>query len=61
VTGPCATLLVRRPGTQGKTGNPSDDEIDRYGYDVTFDNDQPLPEAEKTFCVLMDYLRHNYA
>jgi hypothetical protein len=59
--GPCVTLLVRRPGTGGKTGNQSDDKAENYSYDVIFDNDLPLHEAGKAFCNLIDYLLNTYA
>ncbi|MCL1806700.1 MAG: hypothetical protein FWG31_03255 [Oscillospiraceae bacterium] len=59
--GGCVTLLVRRPGSGNRIGNPSDDEVANYHYDVTFDNDLPLEEAEKTFRALVEYIRFNYA
>ena len=57
----CVTLLVRRPGPSGKIGNPSDDEVDYAHYDHIFDNDRPLPEAEKAFCALIEYICARHA
>jgi hypothetical protein len=57
----CITLLIRRPGTGGKTGNMSDDGVDSIAYDEIFDNDSPLPAAEKIFCNYTEYLLRNYA
>ncbi|MDR0324952.1 MAG: hypothetical protein LBI19_02505 [Oscillospiraceae bacterium] len=57
----CVTLLVRRPGTYGRVGNSSDDEVDQFSYDVIFDNDQPQPEAEKAFCALIGYIHSRHA
>ncbi|MCL2004273.1 MAG: hypothetical protein FWG72_09775 [Oscillospiraceae bacterium] len=59
--GPCVTLLIRRPGSSGKMGNPSDDEVNLVHYDVTFENDQPLADAEKAFCKLIGYLLKKHA
>jgi hypothetical protein len=59
--GPCVRLLVRRPGASGKMGNPSDDEVDQMGYDIVFDNDAPLADAQKAFCKLIGYIRQTHA
>jgi hypothetical protein len=58
---PCVTLLIRRPGAEGKTGNASDDEVEQIGYDVIFDNDQPLEASASSFCKLIEYLKQTHA
>jgi hypothetical protein len=58
---PCVTLLVRRPGTEAKTGNASDDEVEQISYDVIFDNDQPLEDSAGSFCKLIEYLKQAHA
>ena len=48
--GMAKTLLIRRAAVhQEAYGNRSDDEVENYSYDYTFDNDLPLSEAEPAF------------
>jgi hypothetical protein len=59
--GPCVTLLIRRPGHIVKIGNSSDDKVGDIAYDVVYDNDAPLAEAENSFIKLVGYLLQTYA
>ena len=42
------TLLIRR-GEAGVYGNASDDNVENYSYDLVYQNDLPLEEAESDF------------
>ena len=53
--GRAKTLLVRRASHHtGAYGNASDDLVEAYQYDYTFDNDLPLEKAEGEFLSLLD-------
>lgn len=46
----CKTLLVRgRKGARTEWNNASDDAVEEYDYDVYYENDKPLEEAEMDF------------
>jgi hypothetical protein len=49
---PCITILIRRSRDKG-WGNTSDDNVEAYGYDYYFDNNQPLPQATEAFISLI--------
>lgn len=47
---PCITLLIKRTNMEEVTwGNVSDDMVENYDYDYTFDNNRPLEETDKVF------------
>ncbi|MDR0367458.1 MAG: hypothetical protein LBH41_02680 [Rickettsiales bacterium] len=49
------TLLVRSKRVEEKVfGNPSDDGVDGYAYDWTYDNDLPLDLAEGDFIAKLE-------
>lgn len=50
----CLTLLVRRNTETNNWGNPSDDNVENYNYDVIFDNNGTLEETETNF---VNYLK----
>lgn len=43
------TLLVRRPGAQKNFGNASDDRVEAFDYDYTYENNKPLDGVEEDF------------
>lgn len=50
VTLRCITLLVdRRTSNATKWGNASDDEVENYQYDFSFENNKSLPIIEQEF------------
>ena len=53
---PCAALLVKRSsmGTV-EWGNASDDQVEKYKYDYSFDNNKPLSLIRGEF---IDFLNH---
>lgn len=57
VSGACYTLLVTRK-LNGKVewGNASDDNVEEYKYDWTYENNKPLKESERDFCDFL--IRH---
>lgn len=46
---PCITLLIRREKVRQQWGNESDDNVERYVYDYSYDNDKELTEAKLDF------------
>ena len=53
--GRAKTLLIRRAAHHtGAYGNASDDLVEEYDYDYTFDNDLPLAETEGAFLSLLE-------
>lgn len=48
-----ATLIVRR-GVHKELGNPADDEVENYVYDIEFNNNRPLRETGKAFVKVLD-------
>lgn len=58
--GDAKTLLVRggKRMSTAKYGNVSDDEVENYSYDLYFDNDSTLEDAENNFVnLLLNILR----
>ncbi len=56
IPGACITLLVKRSGDGPEQwGNASDDDVENYRYDYTYENSRPLAEAEVDF---MNFLEH---
>ena len=52
--GRARTLLIRRSSHHvGAYGNASDDLVEAFNYDYTFDNDLPLEKAEGEFLSLL--------
>lgn len=51
IGGNVITLLVRRNNGKKVYGNTSDDQVEEYVYDYTYDNDLPLNQVKE------DYLR----
>lgn len=47
--GCCLALLVTRDNYNANWGNASDDDVEKYDYDLYFKNDAPLEEAEANF------------
>lgn len=57
VIGSCYTLLITRKSNKSiQWGNASDDNVAEYDYDMIYENDKILEEAERDFC---DFLLHN--
>ena len=56
IFGRCVTLLIRRPGTEMAVGNPSDDEVEQFPYDFSYNNDKPLDQSESDFIELCEKL-----
>lgn len=51
------SILIRRKGISDKHyGNPSDDNVDNYNYDIIFDNDKPVEESAQDFKKMVDKL-----
>jgi hypothetical protein len=51
----CLTLLVRRnQDCNTKWGNASDDDVENYAYDLCYDNDGSLTEAENGFVSMLE-------
>lgn len=54
VDGGCVTLLIHRStGEEQPLGNDSDDRVEEYAYDASFDNNGSLEEAEERFVSLL--------
>lgn len=49
VDGNCITLLIRGGKSQEVYGNQSDDGVENYSYDYTYNNTKPLEDVEKDF------------
>lgn len=47
------TLLIRR-GKSRHYGNASDDNVENYDYDLTYQNDKTLKQAEKDFPAFLE-------
>ncbi len=47
--GRIVTLLVRSRRVRKSYGNSSDDEVENYRYDYSFQNDRPLRDTEEAF------------
>ncbi|MCR5487769.1 MAG: hypothetical protein K6F35_09615 [Lachnospiraceae bacterium] len=59
VDGGCVTLLIHRStGEEHPLGNDSDDRVEEYAYDASFDNNVSLEEAEEQFVSLLKGLMH---
>ncbi len=57
VKGMCYTLLItRRVNENIRWGNASDDDVQKYGYDLIYENNKSVEESEQDFC---DFLRKN--
>lgn len=50
----CITLLIRRNSSLESWGNASDDNVEKYTYDYTYDNDKPLEEAKDDFLLFLE-------
>ncbi|MDR1693389.1 MAG: hypothetical protein LBR72_08535 [Oscillospiraceae bacterium] len=59
--GATVTLLIRRPGTGVLQGNTSDDGVEGFPYDETYDNVKTAEDAERDFCAFIDGLFEKYA
>ena len=49
IDGNCLTLLVRGGKSQDSYGNASDDGVENYSYDYTYNNTKSLAEVESDF------------
>ncbi len=51
----CLTLLIQRNQNDTKKwGNASDDEVENYNYDLSYNNDRSLLETEKEFVAFLE-------
>lgn len=51
VNGACYTLLItRRVNENIRWGNTSDDDVQKYSYDLIYENNKSLEESERDFC-----------
>lgn len=53
---PCVTLLVRRDSGEKSWGNVSDDNVENYHYDYSYDNNLPLEETGAAFQAFLQEL-----
>ncbi len=51
---PCVALLIRRKSEAENWGNASDDNVENYTYDYTYNNDKPLEEAKEDFIAFLE-------
>ena len=49
IDGRCITLLVKGGKSHNSYGNRSDDEVENFSYDYTYDNTKPLEKVEDDF------------
>ncbi len=51
---PCITLLIRRSSSLASWGNASDDNVENFVYDYTYNNDKTLSEAKDDFALFLE-------
>ncbi len=57
IGGKVFSLLIRSERCEKNYGNSSDDEVENYFYDLVYQNDLPLEEAEADFIAFLKKLR----
>ncbi len=57
----CVTLLIHRPGTEETFGNESDDGINNFPYDCTYNNEKSPAEAGSDFRLFISRIFELYA